>query len=204
MILTSWSRRWIRAFSSSMTFWLSIMSVRIDPDAGWLSPGTLIAVSIASPRRFLDAQDFVHVGTAQLENSGHAGHRSDRLELDIHVVEQRPLGLGAVVSEFKEPGAEIHRIDHLDHDVGVFAHVADRLAEELERQRDVILVDRKNLRHGSDVRLAVERTGDDGCGYRALKGGHDFLGQGNGAGHPLNPPPGRNRRASPRSALASD
>ena len=82
-------------------------------------------------------------------------------ELGLHALEQRPRVLGAQVAH-REPVLRAGvRVDHDHRRARVLEHVLPRLAEELERQRDVLRVDVVHFGDVGDVRRAVARAGGD-------------------------------------------
>jgi hypothetical protein len=103
----------------------------------------------------LDPLDLVEVGAAQAEDAAHAGVRGDAGQLGLHALEQRALGLGAQVARGDAVHRAVPRVHHqqLGHRVG--QHVAPRLVEELERQRQVPRVHVLDLRDVGDVGHAV-------------------------------------------------
>ncbi len=124
----------------------------------------------------VDAFDGVHavdIRAAQHEHLVHAAVRGDAGELRLHVFEQRAGGLGAQVLHAQAEVAEAARLDDLHLGVGVRQHVLARLAEKLERQRDVLAVDVMHLRGVGDVGRAVGRAGRDHGRHGAVEAGAD-------------------------------
>jgi hypothetical protein len=121
----------------------------------------------------LDAVHRIQVGAAQPEHAGHAGVRRDAGELGFHALEERAFGLGAQVVRGDAVHRAVRRVDHqqLGHRVG--EHVAPRLVEELERQREVACIDVFHLRDVGDIRSAVGRTGGHHARDRTFQAGPD-------------------------------
>ncbi len=108
--------------------------------------------------------------------------RGDAGELRLHALEERPLGLGAQVLEAQaERGAGL-RVHELRHRASRREHVLARLAEELERERDVRLVDVLHVRNRGDVRRAVRGAGGDRTWHGAVEAVAQ-LGQGERKAH---------------------
>src|SRR4051812_34324810 len=103
MMRTSSVLRASSAFSRSMTFWFSTIWSRTE------SSGSCSAAIALSGRRLLTGPGFphrqypIHIGRAQLEHAAHASHRCNRLQLHIHLVEQRAVFLRMVVLQLQMP-----------------------------------------------------------------------------------------------------
>ena len=122
-----------------------------------------------------DRFDAVHVGAAQLEYPGHSAVRRDAGELCLHALEQRAGLLGAQVAH-REPVLRARvRMDDDHRRARILQHVLPRLAEELERQRDMLAIDVVHLRYVGDVRRAVQRAGRDHRRHGAVQCGADRL-----------------------------
>src|SRR6185503_11476190 len=134
--------------------------------------------SALAPRlRLAHGEDAIDVSGTQLENTAHAGHRGDRLEFDVHLVEQRAALLRMVVLDFEIPLLKGPAVANDDRRERVFAHVAMGLVEELVRQGDVILVDIPDLRYLGHIGDAGERTGHDRAGNNPEHGRFDLVRQ---------------------------
>ena len=87
-----------------------------------------------------DREHPVDVGCTELENTGHAGHRGDGLDLHIHGIENRTFGFRPLKFELQFPMCTPRNIEDAHEGTGVLTDIADRLGEELERERRVRLV----------------------------------------------------------------
>src|SRR5687768_17431482 len=67
----------------------------------------------------LDREHTIDVSRAELENAGHPGHRSDRLDLHIHRVEDRSRSLRPLELEFQSPVCQPRNIEDADESTGV-------------------------------------------------------------------------------------
>src|SRR5262249_16870034 len=101
--------------------------------------------SLFSRSRLAHRQHPVHIGGAQLEYAAHSGERSDRLERDIHHLEQRTGFFRMIVLQLKIPFLKILRVATAQLGKRVLGDVAVRLVEELIRQRDMGFVDIPDL-----------------------------------------------------------
>ena len=113
------------------------------------------------PRQRLDGEHPVDVGAEQPEHPGHAGLRGDAGELGLHALEQRAGRFGAQVADgdaIARRGVGVH---HQDRCLRIGEDVLAGLVEELEGQRDVVLVYVHQLRDVGDVGRAVRAAGGD-------------------------------------------
>ena len=109
-------------------------------------------------RQLLHREHMIDVGGTELEDAGHTRHRGDRLDLHVHRVEDWPLRLGPPKFKLQHPVGVPGQVRQADVRARVLANIPDRLAEELERERDVRFIHVVDLGDDGGVRLAVSRA----------------------------------------------
>jgi hypothetical protein len=143
------------------------------------------------------AQHPVHVDAAQAEHVGHPLLRRDRVEVDLHLIEDPPLGLGVQVLEVERVLLHRRRIDQAQLPERVGVEVRAGLVEELAREADPLGVDQVHDRHVGDVRRPVGRARRERRGDQALEArGRDRLErEAHSRAPPAGPASGRRARA---------
>jgi hypothetical protein len=91
----------------------------------------------------------------------------------LHILEQRPFGLGAQILQREPVVHTARRIDDLHHGVGIGEDVLASLAEELKGQCDVRVVHIVHLRQVGHVGCAVQCAGGELCGDCTLEAAAD-------------------------------
>ena len=120
-------------------------------------------------------QHFVDVGRPQLEYALQAAVRRDRLDSQLHALEQRARVSERTYLQPEAPALARVRILHDDQRVRILRDVAAALVEELERQRDVRRIDVVDVAQIRGVRDAVARTGEELRRQQSLKAGRQRL-----------------------------
>ena len=99
------------------------------------------AAFAASSSALFDRQHLVDVGGQQLEDALEAGVRRDRLDPQVHPLEDRPVGLRPHVAQPQPPPLARVGVDQPHQRVRVLGDVPPALVEELERERHVRGID---------------------------------------------------------------